>query len=136
MSKDTKDDGDRAFLQRVYNLTDETPVDEVEALEILKDVGIDVAAALSETMAHIASVEQRIKQARFANAESERRAALVPRVTTKKRTHAELLTRLAELRSSAGAQALFSGLESIGEEDLAELVAQLEELVRRGEEEK
>ena len=56
---------DQDFLARFYKVSDETPVDDAEALEILTDVGIDVASALKETTAHIAGVEKRQKDDRL-----------------------------------------------------------------------
>jgi MoxR-like ATPase len=137
MTKDKSKDTDRDFLLRFEKLSDEVPVDEAEAQEILRDAGIDVAAALKEAMAHVAVVEERLKRQRFAQAEAEREAALANRrLPSKKRTPAELRARLGELRSAAGAQALFRGLDSVEGEDLEVLVAQLEELVARGQDKK
>lgn len=128
---------DHDFLRRFQELSAEVPVDEAEAQHILRDAGIDVAAAIKEAMAHVDSVEERLKKERFAQAEADRQAALAGlRPPSKKRTTAELRARLGELQRAAGAQALFRGLDSVKDDDLEILVAQLEELVARGQDKK
>jgi hypothetical protein len=137
MKKEPTKNSDVEFVARLETLSDEVQLKEDEVDELLREAGIDAQASTERMLARVREVEQRQRAERFAKAEVERKAALerlgAPHA---RRSKAELLSRLAEIRSSLPPgdqpQAFYRGFETASEEDLESFVADLEELLSRG----
>jgi hypothetical protein len=139
MTKEDKRDID--FLARFYKVSDEVPIDEEEADATLREYGIDPNVAFRELQAQIADQDRRSKQARFAEAEAGRKAALDRLLAPRpKRSGPELRAEynalLAQLQAQGQeAHANFKDFTSAPDEDLESLIEELKELASRGKKE-
>lgn len=139
MSKGKSSDSDKDFLARLERVSDEIPVTEAEAEILLQDSGIDASKGLARLLGRVEAFDAQYKKTHYAQIDAARRAALarVPTQTpARQQSRVELLTRLKALRTNAEQpQAYFRSLESMPDDDLASLIAQLEELSSRGRKE-
>lgn len=134
MKKRTPPRSAQDFVVRLAELDDSVPLSDEEASAILREAGIDPVRELNRAMALADAVEQKQRQARFAKADADRKAALAQLVIPKKqRSRPELIQRLAELRRlappEAQPQAYFKNFESATVEDLERIVADFEHLL-------
>ena len=130
MTKKTTSQPGRSLLDRFDRLDEQVPVDDQEADQIIADLGIDVDASLHRLMVRVNEAEAQLRQEEYAEVASKRQVALTKLQQSRPpRTRAALLARIAELQSGPSRpQAFYKNLESVPDDDLASLVAELEEL--------
>jgi|JI102314A1RNA_FD_contig_51_3075436_length_1848_multi_3_in_0_out_0_4 hypothetical protein len=122
------------FVARLVELDGSVPLTDEDADVILRESGIDPGRELKRAMVLLEAEEQRQRQARFAKADADRRAALAKLAhPTRQRSRPQLLQRLAELKGmaprEAQPQAYFKNFEAASAEDLERIVADFEHLL-------
>lgn len=122
------------LVECLAQIDEEVPLENADVELLLKEAGINAQASLNTALAMIGEAEQKAKKQRYLIAE-QTRAAVLKGLETKAlpRTRAELQKKIAFLKHTLPAEsqphANFKGLESVPDEDLEMLVAELELLV-------
>lgn len=129
MTKQPPTDEQRLVL-RFERARDEAPLSELEAREVLEELGIDVDGEFKRMMAGLQEREEETRRQRLAEADASYRQLLAaPRKPVRRRTPAENRTRIREIQAHyPDASAHHHDLTHMSDDDLASLVEQLEAL--------
>lgn len=119
------------LIGRLEQIDEAVPLEDAEVELLLKEAGIDSQAALKSAMDIVAEAEQNAKKKRYALIEKQRVDAIRSITTTRpQRSRAELQQRILYFQKAlpreSQPQAMFKGLESMPDEDLAMIVAEFE----------
>lgn len=125
------------LVHRIDTFLEDVRLDDDEADHVLRDAGVDPEAVMQRLRKQMADVEEELRSEFFAKVDDSRRAALVSIGASRtRRSHKELIARLAEIRSmlppGQQPQAFFSKFEEATDEDLESLVADFEALLAGG----
>lgn len=131
----TKPESD--LVSRFERLDDEVPITDEEAKTILADAGLDPSESLKRLFSKLDAAAAEERHERFAKAEVARSRDL-QRLRTSEATASrpELLAQLSLWRTQhPSLSAQFRNFESMSDDELHSLLVEIEELLRRAEEE-
>ncbi len=134
-----KPKADESVVERFERLDDEVPLSEMEAKAILDEAGIDPHASLKKLFSKLDQIAAQEREQRFAKAEIAHRkelGALARREAANDRKgRPELLAQVHLYRQQHPTlSAQFRNFESMNDDDLRSLLAEVEELISREEE--